>query len=421
MIKLFALIAGIFLPVAGLFCGTPLSLEACREAARQAGHFEELYRLNEMDLDAQKAVADDPYKFSLSAYGAASYQTDAPNPASLTDFPFVLHSSPKFQYHSGFLLTQTIYSGGSRRLRRDRAELDNAIGRLDLDRRGVELDALVDEVYLSILLARKRDEILSRQLNSLQIKRADAREAFGQGAAYQDAVLALEAQCARLEAELAGNASQTEGALAMLAALTGLPVDASTELELPGVGDPAAGVPDPGLARLDLELRRIELDKQLAHAAARPSLKAFGTIGYGRWPLNFFERKADVYGVAGLTLVVPITGWRSVRQNTSLLDQAARRLALERDNLERRRQVALLQYDAEIARYEALIAANDRTVAKCEALCEELDKLVAQGVSSLSDYLSAQEQLAAALLDGELYAMLRLQQQLLRKQYISKL
>ena len=52
---------------------------------------------------------------------------------------------------------------------------------------------------------------------------------------------------------------------------------------------------------------------------------------------------------------------------------------------------------------------------------EELDKLVAQGVSSLSDYLSAQEQLAAALLDGELYAMLRLQQQLLRKQYISKL
>ena len=207
----------------------------------------------------------------------------------------------------------------------------------------------------------------------------------------------------------------------MLAALTGLPVDASTELELPGVGDPAAGIPDPGLARLDLELRRIELDKQLAHAAARPSLKAFGTIGYGRWPLNFFERKADVYGVAGLTLVVPITGWRSVRQNTSLLDQAARRLALERDNLERRRQVALLQYDAEIARYEALIAANDRTVAKCEALCEELDKLVAQGVSSLSDYLSAQEQLAAALLDGELYAMLRLQQQLLRKQYISKL
>ena len=83
--------------------------------------------------------------------------------------------------------------------------------------------------------------------------------------------------------------------------------------------------------------------------------------------------------------------------------------------------MALLQYDAEIARYEALVAANDRTVAKYEALCEELDKLSAQGVSSLSDYLSAQEQLAAARLDGELYAMLRLQQQLLRTHYISKL
>ena len=421
MKRIAIIFAGFFLALPPSFGGGPLSLDACREAARRTGRLEDLYALAEVDREAGAAMEDSPFRYSLRGYGTTDYLSETPNPASLTDFPFALHAIPRFQYNFGFLLSQPIYSGGQRRLKAERSEVTSALDRLEIDRQGIELDNAVDELYLGILLSRKRDEILSRQLNAVRTKLSDARDAYEAGVTYKDALLSLEAQTAGLEADLAGSASQTQAALAMLATLTGLPVDESTELEMPLGEDLDAAVSDPALARLDLEARRIELDKQLARAAALPSLKAVGLVGYGRPSLNFFSRMPDMYWGVGLSLTVPISDWRDVYQGRTRLDAAASRIALQRENLARSKQVALLKYDGEIARYARLAEANEQTVAKYEELCDELDALSAQGAAPVSDYLTALEQLSAARLNGELYAILKLQQQLLRKRYISQL
>ena len=421
MRRIVALIAGCFLVVLPSFGGGPLSLDACREAARRTGRLEELYALSEVGQEAGAAMEDSPFRYSLQGYGMVDYLSDTPNPASMTDFPFALHSIPRFQYNAGFLLSQPIYSGGQRKLKAERSEVDAALDRLEIDRQGIELDSAVDELYLGILLSRKRDEILSRQLNAVRIKLSDARDAYEAGVSYKDALLALEAQAAGLEAELAGGAAQTQAALAMLSTLTGLPVDESTELEMPFGEDMGAVVPDPAFTRLDLEERRIGLEKQLASAAALPSLKAVGLVGYGRPSLNFFNRQPEFYWGVGLSLQIPISDWRDVRKGRTRLDAAAGRIAVQRENLARQKQVALLKYDGEIARYARLVDANAQTVAKYEALCAELDALSAQGAAPVSDYLTALEQLSAARLDGERYSLLKLQQQLLRKRYLSRL
>lgn len=402
------------------FGGGPISLEECREAARREGKLDELFQLNELDRQANERLEKHPFQTFISGYGVASYQTDSPNPSGMTDFPFELYAVPKFQYHVGLLLAQPIYSGGQKKLLGEINNLDHEIDRTGLDSRGVELDRTVDDLFLGILLARKRDEILSRQLNAVQIKLRDAQRAFEAGIGYRDVVLALEAQLSKLEAEQAGNAAQTAAAQTMLAELTGLPIGPDTELEMPSGEDADAFVPDAGLARLDLEARRIELNKQLARARALPSLQAFGTVGYGRWPLNFFDRRPDIYGVVGISLTIPITEWRAVNAGTARLDAAARQLELQRENAERKKRVELLKYDGEIARYGTLLAASESTVAKYEELCEELDRQADQGVTPLSNYLTALEQLSAARLDCELYSILKLQQQLLRKRYISE-
>lgn len=408
----------IFVPAT--FGSGPLSLGECREAARREGKLETLYQLNELDRQANERLEKHPFQTSINGYGIASYQSDSPNPASLTDFPFELYATPKFQYHVGLLLAQPIYSGGQRKLKTDLNDLDHELERTGLDSRGVELDRAVDELFLGILLTRKRDEILSRQLNAVKIKLLDAQRAFEAGIGFRDMVLTLEAQLSKLEADMAGSAAQTAAAQAMLAELTGLPIDADTEFEMPADEDKEVFVPDAGLARLDLEARRIELNKQLARAQALPSLQAFGTAGYGRWPLNFFERRPDLYAVVGLSLVIPLTEWRAANAGTARLDAAARQIELQRENAERRKRVELLKYDGEIARYGTLLAASEGIVAKYEELCEELDRQSDQGVTPMSNYLTALEQLSAARLDCELYNILKLQQQLLRKRYISE-
>lgn len=421
MKKIAVLILGCFLAAFPSFGGGPLSLEACREAARQTGRLDELYALSELDQEAAKTMEDSPYRYSLRAYGMVDYLSQSPNPASMTDFPFEMYAIPRFQFNSGFLLSQPIYSGGQRKLKAERSDVYAALDRLEIDRQGIELDSAVDELYLGILLARKRDEILSRQLNAVRIKLSDAREAYEAGVSYKDVLLTLEAQTASLEAELAGAGAQTEAALAMLSALTGLPVDASTELEMPLGEDISSSVSDPAFARLDLEAKRIDLEKQIARAAAQPSVKALGVIGYGRPSMDFFSRRPDVYWAVGLSLIIPISDWRDVQLGSKRLDAAARRVELQRDNLDRQKQVSLLKYDGEIARYARLLDANAQTVAKYEELCDELDKLSAQGAVPVSDYLTALEQLSAARLESEINSILKLQQQLLRKRYISQL
>ena len=295
------------------------------------------------------------------------------------------------------------------------------MNRLEIDRQGIELDSAVDELYLGLLLSRKRDEILSRQLNAVRIKLSDAREAYEAGASYKDVLLTLEAQATSIEAELAGSNAQTEAASSMLAALTGLQIDETTELEMPLGEDLGTPVADPAFARLDLESRKIELEKQIASASARPSVKAVGVMGYGRPSLDVFSRRPDVYWAVGLSLIIPISDWRDVQLGHKRLDAAARRVEVQRENLDRQKQVSLLKYDGEIARYARMLDANAQTVAKYEELCEELDKLSSQGAAPVSDYLTALEQLSAARLDGEIYSILQLQQQLLRKRYISQL
>lgn len=421
MKKWVVFILGLSLSVPPSFGGGPLSLEACREAARQTGRLEELYALDEVDREAGAAMEDSPFRYSLRAFGAVGYLSDTPDPASMTDFPFELHAIPRFQYNTGFLLSQPIYNGGQRKLKAERSDVEHAMDRLEIDRQGIELDSAVDELFLGILLSRKREEILSRQLGAVRIKLSDARKAYEAGVSYKDVLLSLEAQTTSIEAEIAAGAAQTDAAMAMLSTLTGLPVDASTELEMPFGEDLGTGVADPAFARLDLEARRIDLEMQIARASALPSLKAVGLVGYGRPSLNAFDRRPDVYWAVGLTLMVPISDWRDVVQGNKRLNAAARRVELQRDNLDRRKQVALLKYDGEIARYERLLDANAQTVAKYEELCDELDALSDQGAAPVSDYLTALEQLAAARLDGEIYSILKLQQQLLRKRYISQL
>jgi len=424
MRKLPLLFAAFLLSVPVAVGGGPLSLETCREAARKAGHLEQLGQYVAADREAGARLGDHDFLFSISAYAVASYQNDSPNLNSLVevadraDVAYTFHSSPKFQYHTGFLLTQPLYSGGQRRIRADLNEVEHDIRLSRLNQREMELDATVDDLYLGILLSRKQEEILERQLNTVRLKLGDIQDAYEAGLGYRDAVLLLEAQVLKLEAEMAGNRERQRAGIAMLAALTDLPIEPDTELEMPE-GEDLAVLPDPGIRMLDLEERKFRLEQQLARAKARPSLKAWGTIGYGQWPMNFFQRSADAYGIVGLSLRVPITDWRAVRHTGDRLDAALGQLTLERDVLERERRVELLKYDGEIARLESLRAASERTAEKYEELCRERDTLVAQGASSLSDYLTALEQLSEARLYSEIYALQKLRQQLLRKRYSS--
>ena len=397
------------------------SLERCREAARLTGGVERLLEAIEDSRDAGSALARSPFQLQAGAYGSASFQSDVPNPASMTDFPFELYPISKFQYRAGLAFALPLYSGGQKGLsdRLDSIERDQE--KLGVDIRTSDLDRVVDDVFLSIVLGRKSGEILRSQLRSLSIKLGDMRAAFESGKVYRNSVLALEARCSALEARISGNDSETSGAIKVLSIITGLEIGDDAEFELPTAFGGRSLMIDPALARLDLEGEKIELKRQLSHASALPTIKAIGNIGYGKSPLNVFENSPEVFGVVGVSLIIPISDWRDVENRGRLLDAAASTLEIRREQAIRRKDSQIRKLDSEIDKYDALIASGEKTIEKYEALCRELDSLTHQGIVPASEYVTALEQLSAARLDNEFYTILKLQASLQRENCIATL
>lgn len=404
-----------------LWAGEPLTIEQCREAARRAGNTEALYEIIEDVREAGSALAGSPFQMQMGAYATATYQSDVPNPASMTDFPFELYPISKFQYRTGIGLSLPLYSGGQKGLSRQLDSIERDQEKLDLDRKTSELDRAVDDVFLSVVLGRKSGEILRSQLKAVTVKIDDMRAAFESGKVYKNAVLALEAQCSALEARISGNDAETDGAIKILSTLTGIEIGPDAEFETPKASEARSVMMDPCLARLDLEEEKIELQRQLSKASAMPTLKAVGNLGYGKSPLNMFENNPEVYGVVGVSLIIPLSDWRDVRSRNRLLDAAASTLEIRRDEALRRKTSVIQKYDAEIDKYDALILAGERTIAKYEALCEELDKLTHQGMAPASEYVTALEQLSSARLDNEFYTILKLHVSLKRDNCIATL
>ena len=400
----------------------PLTLQACRQAAREAGRIDVLRENAEDNRTAGKNLAQSPYGVKAGAYGHISYQSDTPNPANLTDFPFVIHPVSQFQYHAGFGISVPIYSGGRRKLAAQLDEVERDLDLLAVDRQAMELDQAVDNLYLSVLLGKTGTEILQSQLQAVTIKLNDVKEAFDAGKVYSNAVLEVEAKIAALEARIAGNEAEVEGAAKALSLLTGLEITKDTPLEKPDLQTLIEEeAEDPALASLDLQLKKIELQKSFSRAAALPSVKAVGSVGYGQWQLNFFDNNPNFYGIVGVTLQIPISDWRDVINRNKMLDSAAEALEIRREEADKHKSAALQQFDSQIAKYEALLKGSQQTVEKYETLCEELDKLTQQGRVPASDYLTALEQLSSARLDSELNATLILQLRLRRDRYISAL
>ena len=417
----FAALALLLFGAASLHAGEPLTLQACRQAAREAGRIDILQQNAEESRTAGKNLAKSPYQMTAGAYGHISYQSDTPNPASLTDFPFALHPVSQFQYHAGVGIALPLYSGGRKKLAAEIDEVDRDLDLLSIDRQAMELDQAVDNLYLSVLLGKTGSEILNSQLQAVTIKLNDVKEAFDAGKVYRNAVLEVEAKIAALEARIAGNEAEVEGAAQALSLLTGLEINKDTPLEKPSLEMLIEDTEDPGLASLDLQLRKIELQKEFSRASALPSIKAVGTVGYGQWQLNFFDNNPAFYGLVGVTLQVPISDWRDVSNRNKMLDNAAEALQIRREEADKHKNAALQQYDSQIAKYEALLKGSQETVEKYETLCDELDKLTKQGSVPASDYLTALEQLASARLDSELNATLILQLRLRRDRFISAL
>ena len=393
------------------------SLEQCRAMARntfsaelQGGQIEQVAVLQQQLL--KKMITPD-----LLGYAYGAYLSEVPDPAAALDYAFDMTAAPHERFNAGLFLSQRLYDGGEYRLKKEGIRLERDIEMQKMEEALLQIDQLVDDVFFAVLLVDKGLEVLATQREVVERVVNNTRLLVDEGKLMTKEL--LHAELALIDVESHRGELEAEGGKyrRMLSVLIGEDVGSDDRLVEPVCADQRAEFVDPGLLQLDLQLKKIDLNRSLSRTAALPHVQLFGTVGYGKPGLNLFKNQFDWYGAIGVMLQVPISGWKDHAREKKLLQVEWDRLHTYRHNLQRRREVMEADRSGEVYRYEMLERQQAVALAKLGQIRAQMEVLFFEGEVSLTDYLTALGEESAARMKLQGYA-LRKKQEMMRRNRI---
>ena len=289
------------------------------------------------------------------------------------------------------------------RLQVERAELSAALH---------PLRAEATEAFFSAWLLQARLAESRTLADDLEARLTVARAAWREGAALAGDTAALRAELLRVEVEREGIAAGRRAALAVLADLTGRPVDEGSVLLLPGLDAAVARAREtagpardhPQLAVLAASRARLEREAEVAESRARPRIAAFGQLGYGVPGYRQFTDHPHEYWLAGVRLSWTPWSWGTTGRERELIELQRRTLETEEAALAARlgRQV---QDDLHaIDRLRAALAVDERIIALREQVERQARAQLDERVITPADYVDARTDLQEARLARERHA-----------------
>lgn len=385
-----------------------LQEEAVRHDARaqQLGLQEEATGLRLRNIAAERLP-------QLTLRGEAFYQSEvAEIPVRIegTELP----RPPKDRYSAALDAEQLLYDGGllSRRQAAERARLD--VERTSLAAELFPLRAEVNAAFFRALLLQEREAENAVLLEDLEARLALLRSQVEAGTGLPGDTAAVLAEVLRAEQRADEIAADRRAALAVLGELTGRPTSDADVLALPELSGAVArttvggDVPvqerdapgvlgaRPEYARFAAERARLESEKAVVEASARPRVVAFGQAGYGRPGLSQFTSEFHEYWLAGVRLSWTPWRWGTTGREREVLDLQQRIVDTEEaaftDRLRREVQDELRTMEhlqTALASDERIIALREQVEGQAQAQLEERAITAADYVDIRSDLQDA--------------------------------
>ena len=353
-------------------------------------------RLRQQNLTAEKRP-------TLTLEGQAQYQSDVARIPITLPGGVKVPTPPHDTYDAHLAAGQRLYdpSIGPRRALED-AQLAESQARLSAALYPVR--QTVSDVYFAALRAQSQLAELETGITDLEAQLRVARARVREGTALASEEKTIRAELLKRRQSVAELSATRRASLAVLADLTGQPLDSLTILRAP---DLAAEVAQ---ARGSLaEVRRRPEYEQFARARAaleqqekargaqdHPRLSAFGRAGYGRPALNPLSDKFDSYWLAGLQVQWAPWTWGTSRREKDLLALQRQIISAEEqqftDNVRRSTEQDL----ATIDRLAVTLAQDDEIIALREDIATETRARFNEGVVTSAEYVDRQTDVLSA-------------------------
>jgi outer membrane protein TolC len=383
----------------------PLQLGTLQREARDADARTREVALLARQTDLRLRSIDVERLPSLSALGQSQYQSDAPSAPFNGPDGQPVFASPKFTYDASLRVDQRLYDA-SIQPRRDLARADLAESQSRVRTALFALRQEVNDAFFGAALLQEQLAALTATLDDLEGRLNEMTRRVREGAALPGEAAAIEATLLQQCQQADSLRSSRRAALARLAILTGRAIDPDAAVALPELSDRLSQAREtlgararPEYDQFDHARDKAARQQDVAKAADRPQLSAFGRGGFGRPGLNFASDRPEGYALAGVQLQWKAWTWGTTNRESEVLAIQQTIVSAEEAAFTSTLRRATAAELAAIDHLEASLPTDDRIVALREGIDRTARVRLGEGVITASEYLDRHTEWLTAQFD----------------------
>ncbi len=349
--------------------------------------------------------------------GSATYQSDVTKidikiPGYNVDIPAV----SKDQYKLYGEVSQTLTDFGINKQRRQISAADAAVQQENLNAQLYGLKDRINQLFFGVLLidGQLQQNELSKQDIQTGINNVQAR--IDNGTDFKSSLNKLKAQLLQTSQRDIDLKASRKAYTDMLSLFVDRVIDDSTIVEKPVMPMLSDSISRPELNVYNLQSKEYLQQQKLTKINLYPKLDAFFQGGLGKpSPVNFLSTNLSGYYITGLRLSWNIGSLYTYKKDLLINKNNRDVVESNRNTFLFNTRLSLKQQNADINRYEQLIASDDDIIKLRQSVKQSSSAQLQNGVISANDFLTDVNAEAQARQDRVLH-----QVQLLMSQYNHK-
>lgn len=321
----------------------------------------------------------------LAVSGSATYQSDVTS-ISIPGYHIPMVSKDQYKIYGE--VSQTLTDFGINHQKKQISRTDAEIQEENLNTQLYALKDRVNQLFFGVLLIDRQLEQNGLSSANIQTGIDKVQAAIANGTDFHSSLNKLQAQLLTTAQQAIELRASRRAYTDMLSLFLNTGIDDSTRFVSPAPPEQTDSINRPEIRSYDLQAQSYRDQQRLTKLNLFPSLSAFFQGGYGKpSPVNFLSTEWSPYYITGLRLSWNIGGLYTFRKDRLTSRNNEAMVGAERETFLFNTHLTLRQQNADIRRYDALIASDDEIIRLRQSVTKTSAAQLASGVLSANDYL----------------------------------
>lgn len=348
---------------------------------------------------------------SLDANGSFVYNSsviDLSNVLGTLPIPGIggaIKPLPHEQYRITLDINQVIFDGGATKNARALEKADRFVSEKQTESDLYKLKGQINTYYFNLLIIERQKELSENYLDLIKKKISALESALNNGIISKPDIDVLTSEKIRLDQRIREIEIMETSLLKILSDLTGITIDASSDLILPAVTENGSDdLSRPELQLFDLRIEQLEAGMKLSESKRMPKAFGFATLGYGNPPgNNFFKDEFAPYYILGAGVKWNIFDWNRVRNEKQVISLQQDLIKSRKKDLDDNLKRLLVSKNAEIAGLRSLLDSDSELIAIRKRITAATESQYSNGTVTATEYLNAMNSEREAMISNEIH------------------